>query len=273
MRYLIIEDEPLAQEELVRMLKALDPNFMLLASIDSVKQSIEWFNNNEQPDIVFMDIHLSDNICFEIFNKVEITAPVIFTTAYDQYAIEAFKTNGIAYLLKPIEEEELISALKKFRTLTNTNIELSNIHTQIQQLSTLNSLVQTQYIASLPSNLNSYKERVLAKVGDNYQHVAMQDVAYFYSEDHYTFVATKDKQRYIINYTLDTLVEQINPQQFFRISRQFIVNINAINNISKHFNGRLKITVTPSFSEDIYVSRNRVQTFLAWLDGETIAVQ
>ena len=257
MRYLIIEDEPLAQEELVRMLKALDPNFMLLASIDSVKQSIEWFNNNEQPDIVFMDIHLSDNICFEIFNKVEITAPVIFTTAYDQYAIEAFKTNGIAYLLKPIEEEELISALKKFRTLTNTNIELSSIHSHIQQLSTL----------------NSYKERVLAKVGDNYQHVAMQDVAYFYSEDHYTFVATKDKQRYIINYTLDTLVEQINPQQFFRISRQFIVNINAINNISKHFNGRLKITVTPSFSEDIYVSRNRVQTFLAWLDGETIAVQ
>ena len=257
MRYLIIEDEPLAQEELVRMLKALDPNFMLLASIDSVKQSIEWFNNNEQPDIVFIDIHLSDNICFEIFNKVEITAPVIFTTAYDQYAIEAFKTNGIAYLLKPIEEEELIAALKKFRTLTNTNIELSSIHSHIQQLSTL----------------NSYKERVLAKVGDNYQHVAMQDVAYFYSEDHYTFVATKDKQRYIINYTLDTLVEQINPQQFFRISRQFIVNINAINNISKHFNGRLKITVTPSFSEDIYVSRNRVQTFLAWLDGETIAVQ
>lgn len=257
MRYLIIEDEPLAQEELVRMLKALDPNFMLLASIDSVKQSIEWFNTNEQPDIVFMDIHLSDNICFEIFNKVEITAPVIFTTAYDQYAIEAFKTNGIAYLLKPIEEEDLISALKKFRTLTNTNIELSSIHSHIQQLSTL----------------NSYKERVLAKVGDNYQHVAMQDVAYFYSEDHYTFVATKDKQRYIINYTLDTLVEQINPQHFFRISRQFIVNINAINNISKHFNGRLKITVNPSFSEDIYVSRNRVQTFLAWLDGETIAVQ
>lgn len=264
MRYLIIEDEPLAQEELVRMLKALDPNFMLLASIDSVKQSIEWFNTNEQPDIVFMDIHLSDNICFEIFNKIEITAPVIFTTAYDQYAIEAFKTNGIAYLLKPIEEDELIAALKKFRTLTNTNIELSSIHSHIQQLSTLNSQLST---------LNSYKERVLAKVGDNYQHVAMQDVAYFYSEDHYTFVATKDKQRYIINYTLDTLVEQINPQQFFRISRQFIVNINAINNISKHFNGRLKITVTPSFSEDIYVSRNRVQTFLAWLDGETIAVQ
>jgi DNA-binding LytR/AlgR family response regulator len=195
---------------------------------------------------------------------VDITAPIIFTTAYDQYAIEAFKTNGIAYLLKPIEEEELIDALKKFRTLTNTNIELSNIHTQIQQLSTL----YTQ-----PSTLTTYKERVLAKVGDNYQHVMMQDVAYFYSEDHYTFVATKDKQRYIINYTLDTLVEQLNPQQFFRISRQFILNINSINTISKHFNGRLKITVNPSFSEDIYVSRNRVQSFLAWLDGEIVAIQ
>ena len=264
MKYLIIEDEPLAQEELVRMLKALDSNFILLASIDSVKETINWFNNNEQPDIVFMDIHLSDNICFDIFNKIEVTAPVIFTTAYDQYAIEAFKTNGIAYLLKPIEEDELVNALKKFRTLTNTSIELSSIHSHIQQLSSLNSQL---------SVINSYKERVLAKVGDNYQHVAMQDVAYFYSEDHYTFVATKDKQRYIINYTLDTLVEQLNPQQFFRISRQFILNINSINTISKHFNGRLKITVNPSFSEEIYVSRNRVQPFLAWLDGEIITVQ
>ena len=264
MRYLIIEDEPLAQEELVRMLKPLDPNFTLLASIDSVKESIEWFNNNEQPDIVFMDIHLSDNICFDIFNKVKVTVPVIFTNAYDQYAIEAFKTNGIAYLLKPIEEEELINALKKFHTLTNTNIELSSIHSHIQKLSSLNSQLST---------LNTYKERVLAKVGDTYQHVAMQDVAYFYSEDHYTFVTTKDKQRYIINYTLDTLIEQLNPQQFLRISRQFILSINSINTISKHFNGRLKITVNPSISEDIYVSRNRVPAFLAWLDGEIITTQ
>ena len=264
MKYLIIEDEPLAQEELVRMLKSLDPDFSLLASIDSVKESIEWFNNNNQPDIVFMDIHLSDNICFDIFNKVEVTAPVIFTTAYDQYAIEAFKTNGIAYLLKPIEEEELIIALKKFRTLTNTNIKLSSIHSHIQQLSSLNTQLST---------LNSYKERVLAKIGDNYQHIPMSDVAYFYSEDHYTFVATKDNQRYIINYTLDTLVEQLNPQHFFRISRQFILNINSINSTSKHFNGRLKITVNPTYSEEIYVSRNRVQTFLAWLDGESVAIQ
>ena len=266
MKYVIIEDEPLAQEELVRMLKSLDPNFTLLASIDSVKASVDWFNNNEQPDIIFMDIHLSDNICFEIFDKAEITAPVIFTTAYDQYAIEAFKTNGIAYLLKPIEEEELNDAIKKYHTLTKTDTELSNIHTQIQQLSTLYSQPQLQ-------SHNTYRERLLAKIGDNYQHIQMQDIAYFYSEDHYTFVATKDKQRYIINYTLDTLVEQLNPQQFFRISRQIIVNIDYINSISRHFNGRLKITINPSFSEDIYVSRNRVQAFLAWLDGETATIQ
>ena len=264
MRYLIIEDEPLAQEELARMLKSFDPDFTLLASIDSVKESIKWLSENDQPDIIFMDIHLSDNICFEIFNNIEITVPVIFTTAYDQYAIEAFKTNGIAYLLKPIEEEELMSALKKFRTLTNSTIELSTIHSQIQQLSAINSQL---------TNLATYKERLLAKVGDNYQYLTMSDIAYFYSEDHYTFVATKDNQRYIINYTLDTLVEQLNPLQFFRISRQLILNINSINTISKHFNGRLKITVNPSYSKEIYVSRNRVQTFLLWLDGENVTIQ
>lgn len=265
MRYLIIEDEPLAQEELKRMLKILDDEFTLLASIDSVKESIEWLRKNEQPDIIFMDIHLSDNICFEIFNEVDVKVPVIFTTAYDQYAIEAFKTNGIAYLLKPIEEDELISALKKFRTLTNTNAnqDLSTIHSQIQQLSAINSQL----------TLNTYKERLLAKVGDNYQYLTMDSIAYFYSEDHYTFVSTKDNQRYIINYTLDTLVEHLNPQQFFRISRQLILNINSINSISKHFNGRLKITVNPSYSKEIYVSRNRVQTFLLWLDGENVTIQ
>lgn len=266
MKYVIIEDEPLAQEELMRMLKSIDPDFIILAAIDSVEESINWFKNNEQPDIIFMDIHLSDNICFDIFDKVEITAPVIFTTAYDQYAIEAFKTNSIAYLLKPIEEDELNDAIKKYHTLTKTNTELTNIQTKIQQLSTL-------YTQPQPQTPNSYKERLLAKVGDNYQHILMQDIAYFYSEDHYTFVATKDKQRYIINYTLDNLVDQLNPQQFFRISRQIIININAINTISKHFNGRLKLTVNPSFSEEIFVSRNRVQAFLSWLDGEITTIQ
>ena len=264
MKYVIIEDEPLAQEELMRMLKSFDPDFELLASIDSVKESINWFKNNEHPDIIFMDIHLSDSICFDIFNNVEIKTPIIFTTAYDQYAIEAFRTNGIAYLLKPIEEDELIEALKKYETLTKATQDISDIQTQIQQLSTLYAQPQTH---------NPYKERLLAKVGDNYQHIAMQDVAYFYSEDHYTFVATNNKQRYIINYTLDALIEQLNPQQFFRISRQFILSINSINTISKHFNGRLKITVNPSISEDIYVSRNRVPAFLAWLDGEIITTQ
>lgn len=264
MKYLIIEDEPLAQQELVRMLKSLDPNFELLGSIDSVYESVNWLKNNGQPDIIFMDIHLSDNICFDIFNKVDVAAPVIFTTAYDQYAIEAFKTNGIAYLLKPIEEDELIAALKKFQTLTNCNIDLSTLHTQIQQISSNSSHSSSQ---------TTYKERLLAKIGDNYQHLTMDNIAYFYSEDHYTFVATKDNQRYIINYTLDTLVEQLNPQQFFRISRQFILNINSIGSVAKHFNGRLKITIKPAFSDDIYVSRNRVQQFLAWLDGDTSTIQ
>lgn len=264
MKCVIIEDEPLAQEELVRMLKSLDTDFELLASIDSVRGSIEWFKNNEQPDLIFMDIHLSDSICFEIFNNVQISAPIIFTTAYNQYAIEAFKTNGIAYLLKPIDEEELAEALKKYDSLTKGSQNLAEIQQQIHQLS-------MQYAQS--QGHSPYKERLLAKVGDNYQHITMNDVAYFYSEDHYTFVATKDKQRYIINYTLDTLIEQLDPKQFFRISRQFILNINSINTISKHFNGRLKLTVNPSISEDIYVSRNRVPAFLAWLDGEIVTIQ
>lgn len=264
MRYLIIEDEPLAQEELVRMLKNLDPDFELLASFDSVKESVDWLNSNSQPDLIFMDIHLSDSICFDIFNCVKVTAPVIFTTAYDQYAIKAFKTNGIAYLLKPIDEDELIAALKKFKTLTNIDVELSTLHSQIQQ----NSKQNVQPLAPV-----QYKERLLAKIGDNYLHLSMSDIAYFYSEDHYTFVATKDNQRYIINYALDTLVEQLKPQEFFRVSRQFILNINSITSVAKHLNGRLKIAIKPAFTDDIYVSRNRVQTFLAWLDGDTSTIQ
>ena len=264
MRVLIVEDETTAFENLSQMLSIADPTLEIVGNTEGVQQTVRWLGSNPKPDLIFMDIHLSDSICFEIFNNVQISAPIIFTTAYNQYAIEAFKTNGIAYLLKPIDEEELAEALKKYDSLTKGSQDLAEIQQQIHQLSM--QYAQTQ-------GHSPYKERLLAKVGDNYQHITMNDVAYFYSEDHYTFVATKDKQRYIINYTLDTLIEQLDPKQFFRISRQFILNINSINTISKHFNGRLKLTVNPSISEDIYVSRNRVPAFLAWLDGEIVTIQ
>lgn len=252
MKYLIIEDEPLAQKEMSRLISIVDSEAHIIGVTDSVTASVNWLSDNPAPDLIFMDIHLSDNLCFEIFNRIKVTSPVIFTTAYDQYAIRAFQTNGIGYLLKPIDEEQLRTAITKYRELSSSanNMILASLQNIADQLH-----------ATAP-----YKERILAKLGDNYHHIPIVHTAYFYSEDHYTFLVTVSGQKYIINHTLDYLETQIDPLRFFRISRQCIVNIEAITFTSKHFNGRLKIYLNPPYHEELYVARSRVNTFLEWLD-------
>lgn len=262
MKYLIIEDEPLAQIELERILQAIDKECIITNKIDSVSEAIKWLKNDFESNIIFMDIHLSDDICFEIFKAVQITIPVVFTTAYDQYAIDAFQTMSIGYLLKPIDEQQLQSILNKYKTLQNNYLQLNSIH----QL--LDHFTNTNINKSI-----EYKDRILAKMGDNYFYLNIDDISYFYSEDHYTYVVTGDKKEYIINYTLDNIIKALNPHYFFRVSRMCIININSIKKISKHLNGRLKLMLEPQFKEELYVSRNRVNDFLMWLDGNKTTIQ
>ena len=263
MKYLIIEDEPLAQIELERLLHIVDSECVITNKIDSVSEAIKWIKNDFESNIIFMDIHLSDDICFEIFNHIQITIPVVFTTAYDQYAIDAFQTMSIGYLLKPVDEQQLRSTLNKYKTLQNNYLQNNSINQLLNHFSELQN--QEKQI--------EYKDRILAKLGDNYYYLNIDEISYIYSEDHYTFVITNNNNKYIINYTLDNIIKSLNPHYFFRISRMCIININSIKIITKHLNGRLKLSLNPEFKEEIYVSRNRVNDFLMWLDGNNSTIQ
>lgn len=248
MKILIIEDEPLAQEELERIIVKRFPKMEIAGVLESVKESIQWLSCN-QVDLIFMDIHLSDGICFDIFDKIEVKTPVIFTTAYDQYAIRAFTVNGIGYLLKPIVERDLIAAVEKYES----NIFQSGKFTKLLQ--TIRS----------PKN---YKSRIVIKTGDRFTYVDMADVAYFYAEDRTTFVVSRQGRKRIVDYTIETLEPMLDPHHFFRITRGCIASIGAITIVSKYFNSRLKVTLNPEYEGELLISRVRVPDFLKWLDGE-----
>lgn len=248
MKVLIVEDEPLAQEELQRVILKHFPNTDIIGITESVRESVDWLNSN-QADLIFMDVHLSDGICFDIFNEIEVKTPIIFTTAYDQYAIKAFQVNGIGYLLKPIVEKDLIAAVNKL------NISLYSPLNIEQLLQTINST-------------KDYKSRIAIKTGDRFSYINISDVAYFYAEDRITFMVPKDGRKKIIDYTIEAIEPMLNPKIFFKITRGCIASIESIDSISKYFNSRLKITLKPEFEGELLISRVRVPDFLKWLDGE-----
>lgn len=245
MNVLIIEDEQLTQEELIRIIRKRFPHMTISAQIGSVKESVEWLRENTA-DLIFMDIHLSDGISFDIFDYVEIRTPIIFTTAYDQYAIQAFKVNSIGYLLKPIMEKDLVSAVEKLEYQPDRLKEL---------LRFLN-----------PSR--SYKSRIVIKTGDKFSFLDINDIAYFYAEERVTFAVPKQGKPRIVDYTLESLEQQLDPKQFFRLTRGCIASIDSIRDVSKHFNSRLKIKLTPEYTGELLVSRVRVEDFLKWLNGD-----
>lgn len=253
MKILIIEDEPFAQQELIRLLKACDSSIEVLACIDSVKESEIWLRENKEAELIFMDIQLSDGISFELFNKMEVEIPVIFTTAYDEYAIKAFKVNSIDYLLKPIEEEELNQSLKKYRSLKKSTSDSAILSSE--QLEEVMGLFK-----------EPFKKRLVARIGDSIIHIDVNKIAYIYSEEKVTFLITKDKKRYIINYTLEQLEQLLNPDDFHRLNRKYITHIDAINKINKYFNSRLKINLEPEAEDEILISRAKVQGFIDWLE-------
>ena len=249
MNVLIIEDEGIAADRLERLLLEIDPNIQVLERLDSVRSSVNWLHKNEAPDLAFFDIQLADGKSFDILEQVPLRCPIIFTTAYDQYAVDAFKVNAIDYLLKPIVPEDLKTAIEKFKGR------------QSPVLPDPNAL-----IALLQQQSKKYKERFVVKVGDHLKSVQTSECLVIYSQEKATWSFTSDKKIFLLDYPLDQIEDMLNPEQFFRISRKFIVNLKAISDIITFSNSRLKLKVEGFKSEEMIVARERVGDFKAWLD-------
>lgn len=242
-RVLIIEDEIISSKHIANLLHNYCPKtFKVEKELDSIIDTIEWFANNDCPDLIFMDIHLSDGLCFETFNKVEINCPIIFTTAYDDYAIKAFKTNSVDYLLKPITQKNFDQAVSKFLKLRkNGNSKLINNETILN----LNSKKE-----------ETYKERFLVKLGNKYTPLKVKDIAYFYKDD-IVFARSFDGNSYPVNSSLSSIETSLNSDIFIRVNRKIIINIEAIDYLAQYKPGQLTIKVSPKFEEIITLSQER----------------
>ena len=257
MKILIIEDEPFAQKELQRLLKIAEGQFEILAMIDTVEDSVAWLSENEPPDLIFLDIQLADGISFDIFRRVEVKAPVIFTTAYDQYAVRAFQLNSIDYLLKPIKIDELTRAINKYESIRKQfgKADSESVNISKNQLEGLLNLGKTEY-----------KSRFVARVGDQIKYVPIEDLAYFYAEDNVVFLINNAGQRYIIDYSIEELDSLLDPKYFFRLNRSVLAHISAINKVYKYLNSRLKLELKPELDKEVLISRAKVAEFMQWMD-------
>ena len=252
MKIVIVEDEHLAASKLEKMILKYDSNIEVLQKLDSVSSTVRWLKNNPLPDLLLLDIQLTDGSCFDVLKQVKIDCPVIFTTAYDQYALDAFKMQSIDYLIKPISQEKLNKAIDKLMAMkTNLSSGAGVINQLLEKVSEIKK---------------NYKSRFLVKTGSMMRSLNVSDIAFFYSEDKLVFLRTKEDARFVINETLDELENQLNPEDFFRINRQYLVNYNTIQKVHPHFNGRLKIELIPTPREDIYISNRRATSFKAWMN-------
>jgi len=249
MNTIIIEDENLTALRLEGMLKKCDPNIRVLAMLPSVAEAVQWLRQNDSPDLVFMDIHLEDDLCFKIFELAPLTSPVIFTTAYDEYMIKAFKVNSIDYLLKPVNLVELMAALDKYKALK-------------EQFSKPDFNTLLQYIGQ---RAPEYKTRFMITVGTKIRSIETTEIAYFYSDEKITFLVTREGQHLPIDFSLDKLVTLLDPKLFFRASRQFLVGFSSIQSVLTHFKGKLKLDLTPKARHEVFVSGDRMTDFKEWL--------
>jgi len=254
MQILVIEDEKLAADRLITLITDIEPTAQVLKSIESIKAAVKWLNSNPHPDLIFMDIQLADGLSFEIFDKVEVEVPVIFTTAYNEYALRAFKVNSIDYLLKPIDKEELRTSIHKYLKL-NKNVT-QNVALQPQLLKHVMNLIQ-----------NPYKSRFVVRIGEHIKTIAIEDVAYFYSSEKSSFLRSISGRDYAIEFTLDQLEQELDPHKFFRVSRKFIIAMPHIKDIIAYSGNRLKIIAMGGDQEEVLVSREKVTDFKKWLDG------
>lgn len=251
MNVIIIEDEKPSARRLQRMLNTL--NVEAETMLHSVEESLEWFQNNEHPDLIFLDIQLSDGLSFEIFEAIEINSAVIFTTAYDEYALKAFKLNSIDYLLKPIDEEDLQTAVDKYKSRTPEKQSVTLDFNDIKKL--LVNPIEREY-----------KKRFSVKVGQHLKLINIEDIECIYSENKGTYAFTNEGRNFLLDQTLDQLEEELEPYVFYRISRKFYVNINAIKDIISYTNSRLQIKLNNFSEQDVIVARERVKDFKNWLE-------
>jgi len=253
MRALIIEDEKLAGDRLKKLILELRKDAEILPRIDSIEDAVDFLERNK-PDLIFLDIQLSDGICFEIFNRVKVNIPIVFTTAYDEYAIKAFKLNSVDYLLKPLDKGELEVALNKYE---NSSMEKKSKSASFDQ-SMMQELLQKL--------TNKYKERFVIKVGEHIKTVATENVYYFISQQKMTYLVDDQGKKYIIDFTLDKVEDLLDPKYFYRINRKMIIHDQSVEDIVSFSNSRLKLFISHSDNQDSIVARERVAHFKEWLD-------
>lgn len=253
MKVVIVEDETFAARRLESMIQAYDKNIQVVAKLESVREAVNWFSANPHPDLIFLDIQLEDDLSFSIFEQVKISSPIIFTTAFDEYAIKAFKLKSIDYLLKPIIQEDLNAAIEKYK-----NWNLSNS----PQIDTAGLL------ELLKSQTQQYRERYSVSVGEKLKTFQVNDVAYFFSTAGITFVVLKSKSQYSLDQSLDTLSGELDPKLFFRVNRQYLIRHDAIANVHVFPKSRLKLELMPQAQEDVFVSLDKAASFKRWFDGE-----
>ena len=251
MNVIIIEDEKPSARRLQRMLNKLDIEAEVM--LHSVEESLDWFQSNEHPDVIFLDIQLSDGLSFEIFEHVEVKSAIIFTTAYDEYALQAFKLNSIDYLLKPIDEDELAKAVSKYQERLPKEQSVTLDFNDIKKL-LVNPIDR------------EYKKRFSVKVGQHIKLVNIDDIECFYSENKGTYLHNKEGRNYLIDTTLESLEDELDPEVFFRINRKFYISIDAIKDIISYTNSRLQIKLKSYDEQEVIVARERVKDFKAWLE-------
>jgi len=248
MNFLIVEDEEQAAKRLIRLIKKVAPKSFLHGPLESISESVKWLESNPSPDLIFLDIHLADGLSFEIFEKVQIDTPIVFTTAFDQYAIRAFKHNSVHYLLKPIEEEQLQEAIAKF------------LRSGLQK-------IDNQQTRLIKEDFSSrYKKRFISRIGDKIEIIPTEEIQFFYSENKGSYARTVTGKNFLIDQALEEVEEMLNPDDFFRLNRQYIAQLSSVNEIRAYSNGRVRVELTGWDDRDIVLSREKTRAFKEWIN-------
>ena len=260
MQVLIVEDEPLAVKKLVRLLEEVAFDVKVVGTTDGIRTTVEWLEAHPAPDLIFMDIELCDGQSFEIFQRTRVKSPVIFVTSYDEFALQAFKVNSVDYLLKPVQKEDLANAIAKYRDLKAQYArDASPISASIE------SLLMTLSSGVGEVTKKDYRTRFLVKHLQKYVTVEVADIAYFWSEGRINFFKNRTGQKYLVEYTMEEIEAMLDPRDWFRVSRQFLVSVPSVTEIHPFFNNRLKLHLKPQEPEEVTVSRERVADFKVWL--------